>query len=43
MPRKGFFPPRREVVLKIILFLPSKADTGYATKKVFIYKVIFNK
>lgn len=32
MPRKGFFPPKSEVVLKIIFFFPWKADTENAEK-----------
>jgi hypothetical protein len=30
MPKKGFFPPTRDVVDKIILFVPSNFVTIYA-------------
>lgn len=32
MPKNGFLPPSSDVVLKIIRFDPSKADTSYARK-----------
>lgn len=37
MPRNGFFPPRSDVVLKIIRFEPSKAETSYTKKNCVKY------
>lgn len=41
MPRKGFFPPKREVVLKIIFFFPWKLDTENARNTTFQYHLVF--
>lgn len=40
IPRNGFFPPKSDVVLRIILLVPSKEDTEYAKIK-YVYKYIY--
>lgn len=42
IPRKGFLPPSSDVVLRIILFVPSKADTWYAEKNNCLFQASYS-